>query len=61
MACKHPKDVELVPIRPFPDEGSHHAELVTPSEQRKASGDLPDQPPDNPVIDSIPFANLRSA
>ena len=60
MSCKHPKEVEAPPPGPFPSEASGQ-DTITLEQMRKASGDLPDQPPDNPVQADLPFKNLRTA
>lgn len=67
MTAPHPKQrlPQIYPAselaQPFEseNEGAMDAARVL-EQQRQTSGDLPDQPPDNPVRDSRPFRNLRS-
>lgn len=60
MSTKHPKENTPFPAYPWDSDGKFPATNRV-EQMKKESGDLPDQPPDNPVRDDTPFKNLRSS
>jgi hypothetical protein len=60
MAHSPPNDPIKIPPKPFPSEGEMANEKRRVlEEQKRESGSLPDQPPDNPVSNPIPYKRLK--